>query len=117
MATATKPSSPFGQLLRDILDEKGITIRELSRRMVDDPGDFTEVESKRRMLQRYLRGDVTPNARVRQEIADGLAEPRERLAEDREQEQQRRRVIEAITPLADALLDIARDTAKRGREC
>lgn len=113
MAVATKSRSPFGHLLRDILDEKGITIRDLSRLLARDPTDFTDAESKRRMLQRYLKGDIVPNDRVRHEIADALQEPRERLAEDREQEQQRRRVIEAITPLADALLEIARDTARK----
>ena len=114
MATTVKQSSPFGDLLRDLLDEKGITIRALSRRMVDDPSDFTEVESKRRMLQRYLRGDIVPNERVRDEIADGLEEPRKRLAVDRERERELRRVRRALEPLSEVLLDIARGVRDRG---
>lgn len=115
MQVKTKPRSPFGELLREILDEKNITIRELCRRMTPT-GDFTEAESRRRMIQRYLRGDIVPSERVRNEIADVLDEPRDRLAEDRERERELRVVHDSLLPLADALLGVARDMRERAAQ-
>lgn len=105
MAPATKSRSVFGDILRDALDQQGKTIRDLSRLLADE---YTEAESKRRMLQRYIAGEIVPSERVRNEIADALDLPRERFAEDREREREVRRVHASMLPLAEALLEVAR---------
>lgn len=102
MAPATKSRSVFGDILRDALDQQGRTIRDLSRLLADE---YTEAESKRRMLQRYIAGEIVPSERVRHEIADALGLPRERFAEDREHERAIREVHSAMLPLAEALLN------------
>lgn len=107
MAVSAKPRSPFGDLLRDVLEEKNITIRGLARTLAATRADDTDLESVRRMLQRYIAGDVNPGERVRNQIADALDEPRARFTEDREQQEQLRRLAVALKPLADELLRIA----------
>lgn len=104
-ATPTKPRSTFGEILKTELDEQGVTIRELARRMTASD-DFTEIESKRRMLQRYLRGDVQPNERVRNEIADALAVPRQRFDEDRERERWKQQIMASLDILGDVFVDL-----------
>lgn len=81
-----------------------------------DSEDFTEIESKRRMLQRYIRGDVQPNERVRHEIADAIPVDREVLAEDKDFERSLRRLHAFMLPLAEALLEIACDVRDRQRD-
>ncbi len=115
MATVAKTRSPFGDLLRELLDEHCITIRELARRLATTD-DFTDVESKRRMLQRYIAGAVIPNERVRHEIADAFPVERERLAVDREQERELRRVHDALLPLADVLCELAKIARDRSEQ-
>ena len=43
-ATYQKPRSPFGNLLREALDETGVSVKELSRRIAGEPH---QAEAKR----------------------------------------------------------------------
>ena len=106
MATALhqKPRSPFGNLLRDALDETGVSVKELSRRWAKNP---SHAEAKRRLLQKYVVGEVTPGDEARLEIATALGVAPARFAEDKEREEQRRQIMNALIPLADQLLEIA----------
>lgn len=110
MAVRVRPRSPFGDLLREALSEQGVTIRELARRLAKND-EFEVVDNKRRMLTRYIKGEVTPGPNVREAIADALDVPHDRFAEDRELEEQFRRLAEALMPLADELLRLVRDGA------
>ena len=104
-----KPRSPFGNLLRDALNETGVSIKELSRRI----GQDGHAEAKRRLLQKYISGEVSPGVDARQEIAVALAIDPERFAEDKEREEQRQQILNALIPLADQLLEIATAARKK----
>lgn len=105
MATTTqKPRSPFGNLLRDALDETGVSVKELSRRIAKEPH---QAEAKRRLLQKYVAGDVAPGVEARNEIAAALGVDPQRFAVDKEREEQLRQLLNAFVPLADTLLDLA----------
>lgn len=106
MATALrqKPRSPFGNLLREALDETGVSIKELSRRVAKTP---RQTEAKRRLIQKYVIGAVSPGLEARDEIADALGIDRARFADDKEREEQREQILNALIPLADTLLELA----------
>lgn len=106
MATAVhqKRRSPFGNLLRDALLETGVSTKELSRRIADSP---EHAEAKRRLLQKYVSGEVSPTLASRVEIAAALGIDGQRFAEDREHEERLDQILNALIPLADALLDLA----------
>jgi transcriptional regulator with XRE-family HTH domain len=113
-AIRIKRRSPFGELLREALEETGMSIRGLARALTN--GDPTETESCRRKLQRYINGEATPNQRTRDAIADALQLDRPRFAEDREHEERRRRLMAAMQPLADELLLLATQTREHHAE-
>lgn len=106
MSTATiqKPRSPFGNLLREALDETGVSVKELSRRIAPEPH---QAEAKRRLLQKYVTGEVSPGAGARRDLAAALGIDPERFAVDQEREEQRRQIMNSLIPLADQLLEIA----------
>lgn len=106
MATVVhqKRRSPFGNLLREALEETGVSTKELSRRLADTPG---QAEAKRRLLQKYVSGEVSPGAESRAEIAAALAIDGARFAEDKEHEERLDQILNALVPLADALLELA----------
>lgn len=110
MAVATKARSPFADLLREALEESGVTVTELSRLLAQRSG---RPEDRRRSLQRYLRGEQSPTQPVRDEIADSLGVSRSLFTEDREREEQHKRLMNALLPLADVLLEIATETGQR----
>lgn len=119
MATVLKQKtrSPFGNLFRDALDETGTSIRGLSRKLVGLTAGQEDAdgrgEAKRRLLQKYVTGEVSPGPQARAEIAAALGVPPARFAVDQEREEQRRQIMNALIPLADQLLEIA--TAARER--
>lgn len=111
----SKPRSPFGEVLHQALAEKdNMSVRQLSRLLAGISGDtepdrLTEkrAEDKRRLLQRYITGDRSPSDETRDEIADALNMPRARFAVDREHDLRQRRLMNALAPLADVLLELA----------
>lgn len=105
-----KPRSPFGNLLRAALDETHVSVKELSRRIAKTPG---QAEAKRRLLQKYVTGEVSPGAHARNEIADALQIDRERFAEDKEHDARRRQILNALVPLADVLHELAMQAATK----
>lgn len=114
MAVRAKPRSPFGDLLREALEESGVSIRRLSVLLAMD-GE--QPESKRRLLQRYVSGEVSPGEDARHEIADALGIDRARFAEDKLHEERRARIVNALMPLADELLALATEArVKSGDE-
>lgn len=106
---ARKKHSSFGRILRTELDEQHVSIRELARRVANNE---EKIESNRRLLHQYLAGDVSPRAEMRARIAEALAIDPAVFTEDAERQAERERLMEALEPLADILLDLA--TQARG---
>lgn len=105
MATAAhKKHSSFSRILRSALDEQHVSTRELARRIASAP---EKVESSRRLLHQYLSGEVSPRAEMRDRIAEALSIDPEVFTEDAEREAERERLLDALEPLADILLDVA----------
>lgn len=102
---ARKRRGSFGRILRAELDEQNVSIRELARRVAEEDG---HVENVRRLLHLYLSGEVSPREEMRERIADALSIDPTVFAEDAERQAERERLIEALEPLADILLDVAR---------
>lgn len=114
MATV-KIRSGFGQLLREALDEQGVSLRELARRLAERDG--VETESKRRLLHRYIDGDVGPSERARHEIASVLDLPKDTFDTDAEELAEMQALVSALQPLAAVLHRLAvqaRQKEKRG---
>ena len=106
MATVVrqKPRSPFGHLLREALDDTGVSVKELSRRIAKTPG---QAEAKRRLLQKYVTGEVSPGPDARDEISVALGIDGARFAEDREREEKFQQIMNSLIPLADTMLELA----------
>lgn len=119
MATVVKQKtrSPFGNLFREALDQNGVSIRGLARKLAGlEPGEEDvrgQGEAKRRLLQKYVTGEVSPGQAARAELAAALGIDPARFALDQEREEQRRQIMNALIPLADQLLEIA--TAARDK--
>ena len=109
MTAAQKKQGSFGRILRTELAIKQVSIRELARRIADDE---SRVENVRRLLHQYLSGDVSPREEMRERIADALAIDPAVFAEDAERQAERERLMNALEPLADILLEVA--TKARG---
>lgn len=103
----------FGEILRAELDGQGVSIRELARRLAGDEGNL---ESVRRSLMRYVQGEVTPGVEQRQAIAEALAIDMAVFAEDTERAARRERILSALEPLADVLLELAIEQKERSNE-
>lgn len=103
---ARKKHSSFGRILRSELDERNVSIRELARRVAENED---KIESNRRLIHQYLSGSVSPRAEMRSRIAAALAIDPGVFTEDAERQAERERLIDALEPLADILLDIARE--------
>lgn len=108
-AAARKKRGSFGRILRSELEEQGVSIRELARRVAENEG---HVESVRRLLHQYLSGEVSPRIEMRDRIADALMIEPSVFAEDAERQAERERLMDALEPLADILLEVA--TKARG---
>lgn len=105
MATVTrKRRSLFGEILRAELDDQGISIRELARRLTPEGGSL---ENTRRSLMRYVQGEVVPGVEMREAIASALSIDPAVFADDAERTARRERLLTALEPLADVLLDLA----------
>jgi len=105
MATVTrKRRSLFGEILRAELDDQGVSIRALARRLASDE---EHLENTRRSLMRYIQGEVSPGPEMREAIAVALGIEPTIFADDAERSARRERIIAAFEPLADVLLDIA----------
>jgi transcriptional regulator with XRE-family HTH domain len=108
MATKTrKRRSSFGRILRVELDTQGVSIRELARRLSGDPSDVRKVENARRLLQQYVAGEVSPGEEKRELIAQALSIDPAVFAENAEKQAERDRLMDALEPLADLLLELA----------
>lgn len=105
VATARKRRGSFGYILRSELEEQNVSIRELARRVAETPD---KVENVRRLLHQYLSGKVSPGHEMRDRIADALSIDPAVFTEDAERQAERDRVVDALGPLADILLELAR---------
>lgn len=104
MTAPRKRRSLFGELLRAELDTQGVSIRELARRLTPDGGNL---ENTRRSLMRYIQGEVTPGVEHRDEIALAIGVDPAVFADDAERAARRTRILDALEPLADVLLELA----------
>lgn len=109
--TRTKPRSPFGDLLREQLEQTGISIRQLSRLLAE--GDI-HTEAKRRLLTKYIAGEVVPSEHARREIAAALGIDAVVFAESAEQSAIERRLHQALLPLAAELTRLAIEASRKG---
>lgn len=106
MTTATRRRrGSFGRILRSELEEKNVTVRELSRRIAAVEG--SKPDNVRRLLHQYLAGEVSPRPAMRLRIANALAIDPGIFAEDTERQAEHERLMDALEPLADILLDLA----------
>jgi transcriptional regulator with XRE-family HTH domain len=106
MATATRrPRTLFGEILRQELDSQGVSIRELARRLTADEPE--KIENTRRTLIRYMQGEVQPGVQAREAIAEALSIDPQVFADDADRAAKRERVLDALAPLADVLLELA----------
>lgn len=106
MATSVRrPRSLFGELLRRELETQGVSQRELARRLTT--ADPARLENTRRSLIRYIAGEVVPSETMREAIAQALDIDPTVFADDADRAARRERVMDALAPLADVLLDIA----------
>lgn len=104
-SVARKRKGSFGRILRAELDEQNVSIRELARRVADNA---EKIESNRRLLHQYLSGEVSPRPEMRERIAEALEIDPAVFAEDAERQAERERLMDALEPLADILLDLAK---------
>lgn len=113
MATV-KIRSGFGQLLREALKEKDVTLRELGRRLAEQDSDALP-ETKRRLLHRYIDGTVNPPPEARREIAVALGIPDTTFAEDAEEIAELEALRSALQPLVPALADVLHELVVKAR--
>lgn len=73
VAVASPSQEPFPALLRRAIEDERLSVKEVARRLSADAG--TAVESERRALQRYLKGDVRPEADKAATLARVLGRP------------------------------------------
>lgn len=97
--------SGFGTLLRRQLDAQDVSTRELARRLTASEPE--RIENTRRSLIRYIQGEVAPGPEMRDAIAAALSVDSSVFAEDLIRSVRRERVLDALQPLADVLLDLA----------
>jgi transcriptional regulator with XRE-family HTH domain len=102
--TTRRQRSLFGEILRAELEHQRVSTRELARRLAETPD---KLENQRRTLIRYMSGAVLPGPQAREAIAAALGISPDVFAEDADRAAKRERVIDALAPLADVLLDIA----------
>lgn len=114
MAAVARKRSGFGTILRRQLDANGVSTRELARRLTAAEPD--RIENMRRSLIRYIQGEVAPGPGMRDAIADALGIHRTVFAEDSIRTVRRERVLDALQPLADVLLDLAVEVGNETRE-
>lgn len=114
----TKPRSLFGDILRRELDDKDVSVKQLARliareRAAGTDGDIENgIESVRRLLNKYLIGESSPEQPMRDTIARHLGSDPAVFADEAIQLERRRRIADALLPLADVLLEIATDVAE-----
>jgi transcriptional regulator with XRE-family HTH domain len=119
-----RPRSLFGNILRRELDGKGVSVKQLARliateRAVEaglETAPTGAVESVRRLLNKYLIGETSPEQPMRESIARHLGSDPAVFADEAIQLERRRRIADALLPLADVLLEIATDVATRAKE-
>ena len=84
MTTKTHPPSQFAALLRQKMEEQGVSVHALARRMSGVPEDSWDgmkaKEAYRRKINWWLHRGVVPNTHSRREIETALGlEPSELL--------------------------------------
>lgn len=98
--------SGFGEVLRGFLDTDGVTLRELARRVSHEGGE-SQIESKRRLIRRYISGEVEPSRKARDEIAVALGRDPSVFDEDAERAAEIRQIHGAMLGLAETLHALA----------
>lgn len=109
--TTRRPRSLFGEILRRELETQGVSNRELARRLTADEPE--KIENCRRSLIRYIGGEVIPSPQMREAIASALDIDPAVFDEAADRAARRERVMDALAPLADVLLDIAVEIRER----
>lgn len=104
---ALKLRSGFGEILHHILEADGITLRELARRVAGEGASPNQVESKRRLIHRYVSGEVAPSRKARAEVAVALERDLSIFDEDAERAAEIRQIHGAMLGLAETLRDLA----------
>lgn len=72
MAASDSAPRPIPALLREALAERGWSVRGFARRLVGPDATDKKLESRRRLLHRYLSGEVTPEPDTARELATVL---------------------------------------------
>ena len=112
--TRIRVDSVFGDLLSEALEDSEYAgVKSLARAWAEQHGG--KVESRRRLLIKYLREGVTPGDQHREEIAGLLGLPVNHFADDAEELRAKQAVADALAPLVDVLYRLARDAAQKGR--
>lgn len=110
--TTTTPSRGFGEKLDAELVSRAIGRRTLARQLSEGRGGRQSVDTLRRLLHKYLRGDVVPTPASRHEIEDALGLERDSLKPDDDEDGSR--AVHAVT--LDDLLRVRIDELFRERE-
>lgn len=106
MAVQTKIRSAFGDILREQLGDT-TSIKELARRLAGEGATREQVEGRRRLIQKYIAGTVTPPKKSRDEIARVLEIDPALFAEDAERAREMQEIADAMVPLVDVLHRLA----------
>lgn len=114
LATVASPatdSPSFAALLREAITDEGLSVKELARRLSAESG--TEVESERRGLQRYLKGEVTPEPDKAALIARQLGRPESAFALSARLQPSLQERLEELVARLDELADEIRKRDER----
>jgi hypothetical protein len=110
-AAASKPRSVFGHQLRTEIDERGVTVRELARRIHRANGPkWKDAESVRRSIARWMTTNPSTENRRECAIALGLDPSHFGTADDEDEES------ELFATLTEALDALVRHAVRRERE-
>ncbi len=112
--TRIRVDSVFGDLLAEAIESSDYPgVRSVARAWAEQHGG--KLESRRRLLIKYLREGVSPGDQHREEIAGLLGLPVDHFADDAEEIRAKQAVADALAPLVDVLYRLARDAAQKGR--
>lgn len=114
MAVTTRTRSGFGEILRRELEANGVSTRELARRLTSEEPE--RLDNMRRTLIRYIQGSLSPRSQARDAIAAALKVDSAVFAESAIHTERRNRVLDALKPLADVLLELAIEVAAEARD-
>lgn len=110
-ARRSATNGSFAAKLDSALTERALGRRTLARKLSEGRGGAQSVDTLRRLLHKYLRGDVVPTTASRHEIEDALGCERDSLQPDDDEDGSR-----AVAFTLDELLRLRIDELFRERE-